>query len=126
MNKSGKVKRVFYDAATSNYDDVFLFNGDGTAAKASGPGDWAGVSDIRVKDQISDFTDGLDLFDGIFGVSRRSFACPAVEYDILNRREMILKIPLYCITLYIIKTQAVFLLFLAFCVKCIGLSDNFR
>jgi hypothetical protein len=60
---SGEIKMVFHDG--TYYPDQFIFRGSGVAEKASGPGDWAGLSDARVKDHISDFSDGLDILTAL-------------------------------------------------------------
>ena len=56
---NGMVKMTFRNGA--NFPDKFFFLGNGTAQKASGPGDWAGISDARVKDEITPFSDGLEV-----------------------------------------------------------------
>ncbi len=55
------VRYMFRSADGLFYPEKFRLYGNGDAEKASGPGDWAGLSDIRVKDQIETFEDGLDI-----------------------------------------------------------------
>jgi len=65
FDHSGAIK--FLDATNnggSSGNVEFVFNNNGTAEKASGAGDWAGISDIRVKKNIEDLSiDALNVLN---------------------------------------------------------------
>jgi hypothetical protein len=71
--------RFDYDIATGIFTlsvslGAYVFNNDGATAQKNVAGDWAALSDARIKDNVQDYTVGLDA---ILGLQPRTFTFKA-------------------------------------------------